>query len=51
MLASERRSLVSKAKTLCESMRLRLEREFGGQFVAIERESQDFLSVNRSILQ
>jgi hypothetical protein len=42
MLASERRSLVSKAKTLYESMRLRLEKEFGGQFVAIEPESQDF---------
>jgi len=42
MLASERRSLVSKAKMLYESMRLRLEKEFGGQFVAIEPESQDF---------
>jgi len=42
MLASERRSLVSKAKVLYESMRLRLEREFGGQFVAIEPESQEF---------
>jgi hypothetical protein len=38
MLASERRSLVSKAKVLYESMRLRLEREF----VAIEPESQEF---------
>ena len=42
MLPSERRSLVSKAKALFESMRLRLEQEFGGQFVAIEPESQDF---------
>jgi hypothetical protein len=42
MLASDRRSLVSKAKVLYESMRLRLEREFGGQFVAIEPESQEF---------
>jgi len=42
MLVSERRSLVSKAKVLYESMRLRLEREFGGQFVAIEPESQEF---------
>ena len=42
MLPSERRSLVSKAKALFESMRLRLEQEFGGQFVAIEPESQEF---------
>jgi hypothetical protein len=42
MLAGERRSLVSKAKVLYESIRLRLEREFAGQFVAIEPESQDF---------
>lgn len=42
VLASERQSLVSKAKVLYESMRLKLEREFGGQFVAIEPESQEF---------
>jgi hypothetical protein len=42
MLASERRSLVSKSKTLYELIRSRLEKEFGGYFVAIEPESQDF---------
>mgnify|MGYP003350606811 FL=1 len=42
MLDGERRSLVSKAKVLYESMRSRLERDYAGQFVAIEPESQDF---------
>lgn len=42
MLASERHTIVSKAKVLYESIRLRLEREYAGQFVAIEPESQDF---------
>jgi len=42
MLASERRSLLSKAKVLYESIRLKLKREFGEQFVAIEPASQEF---------